>query len=225
MCRFSRLVLASLVVYLFVALASAEEKPKQTIKGFGTVVDPDGDCQVKEENGKVTMIVPKTHHDLTYTEDYTKLNAPRILQEVKGDFRLEVKVAAFDLPDDKASSGGKYSFVSAGLLVWQDDRNFIRMDRAAVAKRAFVWVERFQDGKSVSQKLSPLENKDTYLRATRKADTFTFETSEDGKDWAEVQVEEPKLAEPLKVGVLAINTTTEEFSAKLEDLKLSQGSK
>ena len=226
MYRVSRLALGSLVVCFFAAHAIAEEKPKQVIKGFGTVVDPDGDCQIKEENGKVTIVVPKTHHDLTYTDDYTKLNSPRILQDAKGNFRIEVKVLAFELPGDKASSGGKYSFVSAGLLIWQDDRNFIRMDRAAVATRPFVWVERFQDGKSVSRKLADLENnKDTYLRAMRKADKFTFETSADGKDWTEVQVEEQKLAESLKVGVLAINTTVEPFSATFDDLKLSQDAK
>ena len=153
MCCISRVAFASLAVCLLLAPASADEKPAQTIKGFGTVVDPDGDCQVKEENGRVTIVVPKTHHDLTYTEDYTKLNSPRILQDVKGDFRLEDKVEAFELPNDKASSGGKYSFVSSGLLVWQDDHNFIRMDRAAVGNSPFIWVERFQDGKSVSQKM------------------------------------------------------------------------
>ena len=155
------------------------------IKGFGTVIDPDGDCQCKEEQGKVTIIIPKTWHDLTYTDQYTKLNAPRILQDAQGDFTLEVKVNVFELPN-RTSSGGAHSFESCGLLIWQDDRNYIRMDRAAVGDPPFVWVERFQDGKSVSQSGGELTNKDTYLRATRKADTFTFESSVDGQDWVEV---------------------------------------
>jgi regulation of enolase protein 1 (concanavalin A-like superfamily) len=225
MCRISCVALFLLVACPAARPAFAEEKDAQTVKGVGTVIDPDRDCQVKEENGRVTIVVPKTHHDLTYTEDYTKLNSPRILQDIKGDFRLEDKVEAFELPNEKASSGGKYSFVSSGLLVWQDDHNFIRMDRAAVGNTPFIWVERFQDGKSVSQKMRGIENKDTFLRVTRKGDKFTFETSEDGKDWAEVHSEEAKLAEQSKVGVLAINTTTEEFSVKIEDLKLNQNSK
>lgn len=225
MCRIACVLLGSLAVCLFLEQAFAEEKPAQTIKGFGTVVDPDGDCQFKEDDGRVTIIVPKTHHDLTYTADYTKLNSPRILQDAKGDFSLEDKVEAFELPNGKASSGGNFSFVSSGLLIWQDDHNFIRMDRAAVGNSPFIWIERFQDGKSASQKMRPIENKDTYLRVTRKGDKFTFETSEDGKDWAEIHAEEAKLAHQLKVGVLAINTTTEDFSVRLKDLKLSQGSK
>jgi regulation of enolase protein 1 (concanavalin A-like superfamily) len=202
--------------------AVADEKPAQTIKNVGTVVDPDGDCQVKDDEGSITITIPKTHHDLTYTDDYHKLNSPRILQDIKGDFRVEVRVEMFDLPNEKASSGGKYSFVSSGLLVWHDDQNFIRMDRAAVGNSPFIWVERFQDGKSASHKLLGIENKDIWLRVTRSGDKFTFETSEDGKEWSEVHSEEAKLAEQLKVGVLAINTTVEEFSVKLKDFKLSE---
>jgi regulation of enolase protein 1 (concanavalin A-like superfamily) len=202
--------------------AVAVEKPPQTIKDVGAVVDPDGDCQVKDDEGTITITIPTTHHDLTYTDDYQKLNSPRILQDIKGDFRVEGRVETFDLPNEKASSGGKYSFVSSGLLVWQDDHNFIRMDRAAVGNSPFIWVERFQDAKSVSHKMRGIENKDTLLRVTRSGDKFTFETSEDGKEWSEVHSEEAKLADQLKVGALAINTTVEEFSVKLKDFKLSE---
>ena len=202
--------------------AAAEKRSGQTIKGIGTVFDPDGDCRFKEEQDAVTMIVPNTWHDLTYTDDYSKLNAPRILQDAKGDFTLEGTVAVFDLPTGKGSSGGDHSFVSAGLLIWQDERNFIRMERAAVGDAPFVWVERFQEGKSVSQQGHELTNKDTFLRVTRKGDAFTFATSEDGKTWAQVQNEEAKLDETLKVGVLAINSTVDAFSVKIKDLKLSR---
>jgi hypothetical protein len=50
---------------------------------------------------------------------------------------------------------------------------------------------------------------------------FAVEASENGKDWTEVHTEEVKLPEKLKAGVLAINTTTKEFSAHLEGLMQS----
>ena len=59
-------------------------------------------------------------------------------------------------------------------------------------------------------------------RLARSGDKFTFETSEDSKERSEVHSEEAKLAEQLKVGVLAINTIVEEFSVKLKDFKLSE---
>ncbi len=58
-------------------VAPAHVKPGQTFKGFGTVFDPDGDCQFKEENGRMTIVIPKTWHDLTHTKNYSKVNAPR----------------------------------------------------------------------------------------------------------------------------------------------------
>jgi regulation of enolase protein 1 (concanavalin A-like superfamily) len=205
------------------ASAAAQEKKPLAISGWGTVVDPDADCQVKVKKEKLTITVPKTHHDLTYTDEYTKLNAPRILQNTKGDFRIRVKVKAFPLPAANASSGGRYSFVSSGLLIWQDGKNFIRMDRAAVGglQEPFIWVERFEDGKAVSQKQQKIENTDTYLRITRKGNKLIFESSEDGKKWSEVYTEHVKMPQEVETGVLAINTTTSAFVVHLKQFKRS----
>jgi len=116
---------------LVLASFAAEDKTPQTIKGWGTVVDPDGDCRVIEENGKLTIRVPGTYHDLTHSEGRDKLNSPRILQEVKGDFVVQVKANAFPLFADNTSTSLGICFVSSGLLIWQDEKNFIRLDRAA----------------------------------------------------------------------------------------------
>jgi hypothetical protein len=165
------------------------------------------------EIGKLTITVPKTHHDLTYTQDYTKLNAPRILQKVRGDFDLQVKVLASPLPENNTSSAGKFSFISSGLLVWQDGKNFIRLERAAEGSSAapFVWLERFQDGKAVTQQGKPVADQDIDLRVKRSGNKLTFSVGEEG----DVHTEE------LQVGVLAVNTTTKVFSPQLEGLKLT----
>jgi regulation of enolase protein 1 (concanavalin A-like superfamily) len=201
--------------------AAAGDRKAQTIDGWGTVVDPDGDCRVRQDKGKLTITVPKTYHDLTYQEDRFKLNAPRVLQPAKGDFQLQVEVATFPIPDADTSSSGAATFVSSGLLVWADEKNFIRMERAATGggSAPFIWVELFQDGKSVTHKAQDIEDKPTHLRVSRSGDKLTFETSPDGKDWTEVHSAELKLPEKIQVGVLAINTTTREFSAQLQGLK------
>jgi regulation of enolase protein 1 (concanavalin A-like superfamily) len=206
--------------------AAADEKPAQTVKGFGAVVD--GDCQITEQV-RVTITVPKTTHDLTYAREsaYTKMNAPRIVQDIKGDFSLAVKVEAFPFPKPNTSSNNRYCFVSSGLLIWQDERNFIRLERAALGgqNQPYVWLECFVDGKSETTKRREIDDKDTYLRITRIGDKFTFATSEDGLDWTEIENEEVKLAEQLKGGVMAINTTTDDFSTTLEIPKPSPNPK
>jgi regulation of enolase protein 1 (concanavalin A-like superfamily) len=222
-------VLVVLAVCSSTRVVFAEDKAPQVVKGFGTVVDPNGDCRFKAGDDKLTITVPATHHDLTYTSDSNKLNAPRVVQGAKGDFSVDIKVDKFPLPTPNTSSSGRFSFVSAGLLVWQDDHNFIRLDRAAEGNSntsPFVWVERFQDGKSASQKLYRLDgDNDTILRIERSGDRFTFDVSADGKEWKEIQADEVKLAPELKVGVLAINTTINEFAPVFGDLKLSENKK
>jgi regulation of enolase protein 1 (concanavalin A-like superfamily) len=214
-----RLLLISFLACLLVGPGFAEEK---TVKGWGTVVDPGGDCKITEDKGKLTITVPKTHHDLTYTENFTKLNAPRILQEVKGDFVLQVKVHTFALPEANTSSSGQVSFISSGLLVWKDDKNFIRLERAAEGSSPapFIWLERFQDGKAVTQQGKPVSEKDINLRVKRSGNKLTFSISEGG-NWEDIHTEEVELPQKLQVGVLAINTTTKVFPAKFEGLKLS----
>src|SRR5262249_18576979 len=157
--------------------------------------------------------------DLTYTENFTKLNAPRILQPVQGDFVLQVKVKAFALPEANTSSSGQFSFISSGLLIWNDGKNFIRLERAADGNSPapFVWLERFHDGKAVTQQGKPVSDKDINLRVKRSGNKLTFSVGEDG-NWDDVHTEEVALPQKLQVGVLAINTTTKAFSAEFESL-------
>ncbi len=189
------------------------------------MIDPADDCKFQLEKGKVTITVPGTWHDLTYTSAYSNLNAPRVLREIEGDFRLQARVDAFPLPEAGASSGGDFSFTSSGLLVWEDDKNFIRMDRAAVGgfPIPFVWVEQFADGKSASRQQHPIPDEPAYLRLERKGDWITFSVAEDAKGTKWVEIHEVKVALPkrLLVGVLAINTTKKELVAKLEGLELT----
>ena len=66
--------------------------PGKELAGWGTAIDPDGDCQITAEGSAVTMTIPATLHDLN--ADIDKYNAPRILRDVQGDFEIQVKVSA-----------------------------------------------------------------------------------------------------------------------------------
>jgi regulation of enolase protein 1 (concanavalin A-like superfamily) len=212
--------LAPFGVLVLVAFAVAQDAKTET-NDWGKLIDPDKDCKLTAAGNTLTITVPKTWHDLTYQGDDTKRNAPRVLRPVNGDFKLQVKVEKFPLPKPDTSSNGKANFVSAGLLIWQDDKNFIRIERGSAGEAPFVWVEVFQDGQSAETKAHPLEDKDAWLRVTRSKDRLTVETSEDGKEWTEVHSTDVKLPAAIKAGALAINTTTKEFAPKLVDLTLT----
>ena len=199
-------------------------KKSQQIEGWGEVIDPDGDCKVLPENGEVLITIPKTHHDLSHANQQIKLNAPRILQAVDGDFNLRVKVRPYPLPGDAFSSGGGQSFVSAGLLLWQDEKNFIRLERAAMGafNLPFVWFEKFKDGKMAADKFQVLADNDTGLQIVRKGNRFTFlyDANGDDKTWTEFYTEDVEAPALLHAGVLAINTTVREFPARLSALQM-----
>src|SRR5262249_38398749 len=155
------------------------DKTVQKIADWGEVIDPDGDCKVSLDKGVLTITVPKTQHDLTYQEDVTKLNAPRVLQPVEGDFTLTVTVKPYPPRKGLESSSGKHVFVSTGLLVWQDEKNYVRLERASVGQgddaNLFGYMEYFADGKAQATGGAQIQDKDMAFRVTRKGKSFTFE--------------------------------------------------
>lgn len=210
--------------FLASGIARAAEptaKPAAPITVFGEEIDPDSDCDITEADGGVTITVPGTWHDLTHTEEYSRHNAPRLMDDVDGDFSIQVHVDAYEPPKKDDSSGGRYAFLGTGILIWQDEDNYFRFERAAIPRGPFVWVERFADGASASQEHQEIRRDEAWLRVTRKGDELKFERSENGQDWTDVQVLETKLAGKLKVGVHAINTTNKKFVVKLSEYELS----
>jgi regulation of enolase protein 1 (concanavalin A-like superfamily) len=215
---------ALLSVGLLLGSTRADDAQTRTIMGWGTVVDPDSDCQFSEAGGKLTITVPGTYHDLTHSEGRDQLNSPRVIQEVKGDFVAQVKVHAFPLPAENTSTSKGICFVSSGLLIWLDGDNFIRMDRAALAglPTPAVLVEFYEKGKQSVQAFKEIADKDTSLRITRSGKKLTFEASEDGQTWSTVHVSEIPLPAEVNLGVLAINTTTKIFTPQLEHLTVTK---
>jgi hypothetical protein len=209
--------------------AIAQDKKALTIKDWGEFVDPAGDCKVVQKEGRVTIQVPGTQHNLNPTPEYDNCLAPRILQEVDGDFRVYVKVFAFPMPEANTSTTKQgHSYVAAGLLLWQDDKNFVRCLRAALGEReeVFVHVEPFVNGKHPARGYQALKDrrlpdKDVYLQAERRGKDFTFSRSSDGKEWeAIIKVTNLDLAKKLRVGVAVVNSTKEEVSPQFAEFKL-----
>ena len=68
-------------------------------------------------------------------------NAPRTMAEVDGDFLAYVKVdgeidPGLDAPTDSRGQRLPFPFQGAGLLLYQDKDNFVRLERACTAVRA-----------------------------------------------------------------------------------------
>ena len=70
--------------------ATANPAGGARILRWGDVIDPDGDCKVVLENGGMKLEVSGSLHDMN--AEIGKLNALRVVQDVEGDFVVQVRV-------------------------------------------------------------------------------------------------------------------------------------
>ena len=110
-----------------------------------SLVDPDKDCKLvkDEDNMKVKIEIPgdKIHTLAPFV--VTRINkkkplhnAPMALTEVEGDLVAMVEVTGemkpgSTMPKDRQGNNIPFTFQGAGLLLYQDKDNFVRLERTA----------------------------------------------------------------------------------------------
>jgi regulation of enolase protein 1 (concanavalin A-like superfamily) len=225
--RSTSLVVAGALL-VFLGAAAAEDR---AVKGWGKVADPTGECKVQVDDGKLTVRVPAGTYDLN--PKLGGMKAPRVLQEVSGDFTVQVKVTADFDPGDKAAQEGTSSFHGAGLIVWQDEKNYLRVERnawwvAQVMRTACFppLMEYFKDGEY--QETNPqatiedfFQGRSTWFRVARQKDTVTVSVSHDGKEWMVAKEIPVAFGPKVQVGVAVINTAAKAFPVEFSDLKVT----
>lgn len=206
----------------------ADKKPP-LIDRWGAVVDRDGDCTISESKGKLSITVPGTLHNLNPS---IASNAPRVIQPVDGDFTATVKVSGDFKPGEHATKPSGYPFVGAGLLLWQDDKNCLRLERnswwMADEKKHGCYtplVEYYKNG--VDQDTNPggttdefFKGNSTWFRLQRKGDRVIASYSDDGKEWKVAREVKVVLAAKLSIGVAAVNSSDKPLTVEFEDFKV-----
>lgn len=213
--------------------ARADRNDGVTYPLWGTLRDPLNDTRVEFEGGKLTMTVPPGLHDINPTLGGMK--APRLLQEVAGDFTLEVTVTGEFAPGPKAAAEGLPSFHGAGLSLWVDDKTYLRLERNAwwnPGQGAYVCYtplyEIFNAGRP--EPTNPgvgtpafFGGDTTRFRLERSGQYLTTAHSADrGATWRAVPRVAATLPNKLFVGVGAVSTSAEPFVVVFEDFKLTR---
>jgi regulation of enolase protein 1 (concanavalin A-like superfamily) len=186
-------------------------------------VDPDGDCKfvLAPREGRVRIIVPGKPHILS--AEIGRVNAPRLLRNIKGDFDVIVRVAGTGQPGGKATTTLYPPYHGAGLLIWQDQENYVRLEIATDLRhgkpRPYVNFEHRKNGALATS--SGILNKDgsNHLRLRRHADEIYASFGPDGLRWTSFAPLTAKLDDRLKVGVSAINSSTKPLTAEFEGLE------
>ncbi|NTU78486.1 MAG: DUF1349 domain-containing protein [Chloroflexales bacterium] len=153
-------------------------------------VNPLGDAtySLTEQPGDMRLTVPRGGYDL-----YSNYNAPRLLRSVSGDFTATTKVTI----------DPTFNYQGAGLLVWQDENNYIRLERTLVSG-IDLWYK--TAGVYAGKEISFNSSNTVFLRLQRADSTVTAWYSLDNTNWEYVfAVTNPSLSAQVQVGLALTN--------------------
>jgi serine/threonine protein kinase len=192
---------------------------------WGEVIDPDSDCQVLSDGAKnrLTILVPGTAHLLS--AEIGRMNAPRILHEITGEFEVRVRVTGTSHPGGKATTNSYSPYHGAGILLWQDPENYVRLEIAADLRKGRVFpyanFELRQAGRLAFSEGYKIVDGASYLRLKRRAGEIHGAFSSDGSHWTPLPSLIANLNDRVKVGVVVVNSASKSLKAGFEELQVT----
>lgn len=232
-----RTLLALLTIGL-TTLADESTPKKEAIAGWGTAIDPAGDCKFKAADGKLMITVPGTDKPHDLSPELASSTAPRVLQPVRGDFVIQVRVDGEFQPGDESTQAGRTGYTGAGLVVFADQGNFVRLERATLhhqgdEEKPYTNFEIRVDGRleriGTTGDLPTEWDKPTWLRLERKGQQLLGAMSHDGEHWTYGEPKELRAEawtrDEIVAGVAAISTSRNPFVPTYSAFSIQQGAK
>jgi hypothetical protein len=212
---------------------SGTNRSDEDLPGWGRVVNPDGDCNFYLGKNSLVISVPATGnpHDLAAEIDRT--NAPRVIQDLEGDFSIEVQTDGRYQPGDISTQGGRSAYNGAALIMTLNPQNVVTLARAVLQfpgdKPGFYAnFELRTNGKLQRIGLTsdyglPAQGP-VYLRLERSGSSITGAVSLDGSDWHSLGTKQvpSNWSGKLSAGVAAISTSEAEFDPRFSGLKITR---
>ena len=191
-------------------LLSSENLLKQEILGSDwTWIDPRADCVLtRPSEGGVQIKVPPNHQLWLPGGD---VSAPRLLRPIEGDFVLETHIA-----------GGVEGRKSGGLLVWQDERSYVRLElRAMNTQEGEVRLEVDREKRWSYGGLGRLKCEALTLRLERRGDRFSGYCTLDGEQWFSCGYVDLWMQDPVQIGIHATAPGSSSTSTRFTDLRIA----
>jgi regulation of enolase protein 1 (concanavalin A-like superfamily) len=228
-CRLS--VIMAAVCTTAVAVPDEDEARPKEVPGWGRVIDPWRDCDVTPdlEHDRLKIGVPGTPHVLSAEVPQLPMNAPRVVRRVRGDFTAVVHVPG-RLEPGRSRTTHYDPYHGAGLIVWQDPSNYLRLERAVGfingRRHPYINYELREDGHLAVSHGITVEDRPLFLKLRRQGRAFSAWYSREGRRWVELGRVDATFAERVEVGVVAVNSSKRTLSAELEGLSVEdpQGS-
>jgi hypothetical protein len=113
------------------AVRAGDDPTPRDLSGWSHILDPSRDCGVSldVERNRLRITAPGTPHVLSAEVPQLPMNAPRVLRRVRGDFTAGVHVLG-QLKPGRSRTTHYHTYHGAGLIVWQDPSNYLRLERA-----------------------------------------------------------------------------------------------
>lgn len=219
----------SLLAGAFIVPLNADDKARQKLTEGVSFTDPDKDCEFRLLGDKLNITVPATNHNL---HPVRGLNAPRALKKVSGDFTVQVKVTSDFTPGKNSTKpqGQGRPFNGAGILIWQSEENFLRIERNAfwVDDSLYCYppgIEYWHNSQYGGFNEPPSEaqyfvGRSTWLKGRRQGPNVTVSISHDGKEWYEVKTVQVEMTDEVSVGVAAVNSSDTPFTVEFEEFTI-----
>jgi regulation of enolase protein 1 (concanavalin A-like superfamily) len=198
------------------------EQKGVVIPGWGMAFDPLKDCEFTGEKNRLLVNVTGSRHQSPAPQQI--LNAPRVMHEVDGDFVITVKVVGEFRPGGKSTNPKSVPFNGAGIIVFSDADNFIRVERAAVNRNGkintYVNFEEFEGGIRGATHNEVMKGGDCWVRMERKGSRLQSGISFNGTTWKNLTPIQTVWPTNLKIGLIAVSSSGLPFSVAFEEFEL-----
>jgi regulation of enolase protein 1 (concanavalin A-like superfamily) len=219
------LVILAAVCTTAAAVLDEDAARPNEVPGWGRVLDPWRDCDVSLdlERDRLKIKVPGTPHVLSAEALELPMNAPRVVCRVRGDFTASVRVVG-RLEPGRSKTTNYDPFHGAGLIVWHDPSNYLRLERAVGFIKGrhhpYINYELRQGGRLAVSHGITIEDRSLFLKLRPEGQVFSAWYSRDGRRWVELASVDASFDERVEVGVVAINSSQRTLSAELERLRI-----
>lgn len=208
-------------------------EPSPTIRtnlgAWGTLIDPLGGVKVEVSSNSLAVTVPAGIRDLSGVRNEGGSTAPRVLQDVEGDFVVSVKVTGDFDPPRIANAN---AFNGAGILVFASEDHFLRLERNLWTtpdgeKANYTPLfEYWHKGEMLSEESGApapfFKGRSTHLRLERRGAELIASMSHDGSTWEGTNRVTTQFPSKVGLGVCAINTAEKPLRVEFSEWTLGK---
>jgi regulation of enolase protein 1 (concanavalin A-like superfamily) len=205
----------------------------ENLPGWGRIINPDGDCSFYLGKNSLVISVPGSGNPHDLAAEINRTNAPRVLQDVEGDFTIQVQTDGRYEPGEISTQENRSAYNGAAIIVTLDPQNVVTMARAVLQFPGdkpgyYANFEMRSGGKLRRMGLTGDHGLPSrgpvFLRLQRSGLEITGAVSLDGSNWQILGTKKLSTAWSGKVsaGVAAISTSEAEFDPRFSGLTISR---